>query len=182
MLPKVIQENKKVLYFLLRFLSLFGGLSLIYAAWIKSFGDKADTFSWWVGYNLRFLFGADRLGLQQIDGHPAIAIDYLGNTAVSLFEGCNGAAVFILFFAFVFAFKGKWSDLFWFVPLGLALIHLFNLARLSVLIVLAESGSSYFHFMHKYLFSLIIYLAVFILWVGWVKLVNYRTKSKKDEV
>ena len=168
-LRQLIQENKRVLFFLLRFLGAFGGLSLVYAFWVDSFGDKADTFSWFVGRNLQLLFGAENLKLEQILGHPAIAVDYNGSSAVSLFEGCNGLAVMILFFAFVFAFKGNWKDLLWFVPLGLGIIHLFNLGRLALLIYLAHGNSPLFHFMHKYLFTLIIYAAVFGLWVVWVK-------------
>ena len=166
---QLIRENKKVLFFLLRFLGAFGGLSLVYAFWVDSFGDKADTFSWFVGRNLQLLFGAENLKLEQILWHPAIAVDYNGSSAVSLIEGCNGLAVMILFFAFVFAFKGNWKDLLWFVPLGLGIIHLFNLGRLALLIYLAHGNSPLFHFMHKYLFTLIIYAAVFGLWVVWVK-------------
>jgi len=168
-LRQLIQENKRVLFFLLRFLSAFGGLSLLYAFWVDSFGEKADTFSWFVGRHLQLLFGAENLKLEQILGHPAIAVDYNGSSAVSLFEGCNGLAVMILFFAFVFAFKGKWKDLLWFVPLGLGIIHLFNLGRLALLIYLAHGNSPLFHFMHKYLFTLIIYAVVFGLWVLWVR-------------
>ena len=85
-------------------------------------------------------------------------------------------AVFILFFAFIFAFKGRWSDLLWFTPIGLVVIHLFNLGRLALLIHLSQSNSELFHFMHKYLFTLIIYAAVFLLWVVWVKLVLKRKR------
>ncbi len=171
------EENKNVIYFLLRFLLTFGGLSLLYGIWIKSYGDLADAFSWIVGHHLQWILGHDALQLEQIAGHPAIAIDYLGSSAVSLFEGCNGVAVFILFFAFIFAFKGRWSDLLWFTPLGILVIHLFNLGRLVLLIMLAEAESPWFHFMHKYLFSLIIYAAVFLMWVFWVRLAIKRNKA-----
>ena len=174
---QTLQENKKVVFFLLRFLGVFGSLSLIYGAWVKSFGEKADTISWWIGYNLRFLFGPDKLQLSQSTIEPSVDITYLGTTAVTLFEGCNGIAVMILFLAFVVAFKGKWLDLAWFAPLGLLVIHVFNLARLSILIVLAQQQSEFFHFVHKYLFTLIIYSAVFLLWVLWVKLAIRRNKQ-----
>lgn len=174
---KVLQENKKVIFFLLRFLGVFGSLSLLYGGWIKSFGDKADSISWWIGYNLRFLFGSENLQLSQSNIEPSVDITYLGTTAVTLFEGCNGIAVMIMFLSFVVAFKGKWLDLAWFVPSGLLIIHAFNLARLSILIVLAQQQSDFFHFVHKYLFTLIIYSAVFLLWVLWVKLALRRSKQ-----
>lgn len=168
-IKKIFQENRKVLFFVARFLGAFALLSLIYAVWVDQFEQEADSFSWFVGRNLQWIFGAENMTLSAIPGHAAIAVDYLGSSAVSLFEGCNGMAVMILFFAFVFAFKGKWSDLFWFVPLGLVTIHVFNLARLALLINMAHASSPLFHFMHKYLFSLIIYAVVFGLWVVWVQ-------------
>lgn len=152
----------------------------MYAIWVESFGDQADSFSWFVGKNLNFLF-AGKLKLDQLEGHAAIAVDYNGSTAVSLFEGCNGMAVMILFFAFVFAFKGRWGDLVWFVPFGLIVIHLFNLARLALLIQMAANNSPLFHFMHKYLFSLIIYAAVFGLWIIWVKRASRFVKQLKTK-
>lgn len=182
MIAQTLKENKKVVFFLLRFLSVFGGFSLLYAVWIKSYGLEADPFSWFVGYNLQGLLGSENLRLYPIEGYAAIGLDYLGSNSVSLFEGCNGIAVFILFFAFVFAFKGRWSDLIWFVPLGIVVIHLFNLARLVALIMLAEQGhDALFHFMHKYLFSLVIYAGVFLMWVFWVRLALKRNKQKANE-
>jgi len=177
-MKQLINENKRVLYFIGRFLLAFAGLSLIYGIWIDSYGNLSDPFSWLVGRNLQLLFGAENLKLEQILGHPAIAVDYNGSSAVSLFEGCNGLSVMILFFAFVFAFKGNWKDLLWFVPIGLMIIHLFNLGRLSLLIYLAHGNSPLFHFMHKYLFTLIIYAVVFGLWVVWVRRVQSAAQSK----
>ncbi len=164
----LLRENRRVLYFLLRFVGAFGVLSISYALWLDRFGDNPDPFSWLVGKHLNLLFGG-RLELTPIPYHAAIDVSYEHSSAVSLFEGCNGIAVMILFFAFVFAFKGRWVNLLWFVPAGFVVIHLFNLARLALLINLAHDSSPLFHFMHKYLFSLIIYAVVFGLWVIWVK-------------
>lgn len=174
---ETLQANKKVLFFLARFLGMFGGLSIIYAYWISTFDTAPDSFTWWVGDHLKLLLGQNILDLKAIEGYPAIQVIYQGDDTVSLFEGCNGLAVMILFFSFVFAYKGKWMDLLWFVPLGLAIVHLMNLGRLILLIRLAEQNSPFFHFMHKYLFTLVLYAVVFALWFGWIKLVAKRNKS-----
>lgn len=178
-MKEFIRENKKALFFLLRFLFVYGSLSLFYALWIDGFGKEADPFSWFIGKNLRFLHGSANMELDNVTGHAAIAILYHGKNTISLFEGCNGLAVMILFFAFVFAYKGRWLDLLWFVPMGLIIIHLFNLGRLSLLNHLADDNSPLFHFMHKYLFSLIIYAGVFLLWVFWIRLANKRNRYAK---
>jgi len=170
----VWKENRKVLFFLLRFLGAFGSLRLLYAFWVDSFGKEADSFSWFVGRNLQFLFGADNLQLEQLFGHAAIAINFHGNSSVSLFEGCNGLSVMILFFSFLFAFGGSWKKAVWFAPSGVLIIHLFNLGRLSLLVLLVRENEVLFHFMHKYLFTLIIYMVVFLLWVFWIRINGVR--------
>lgn len=178
-MKSVFQENKKVIYFLLRFLLSFAGFSLLYAYWIESYGNQPDPFSWLIGQQLVYLYGAENLVIERISGHPAIGVFYHGTNAISLYEGCNGIAVAILFFSFIFAFKGNWMDLLWFTPIGFLVIHGFNLMRLSLLIHLAQNNSDLFHFMHKYLFTLIIYVAVFALWVIWVRLALKRTRNAK---
>ncbi|HCS20721.1 MAG TPA: exosortase family protein XrtF [Bacteroidetes bacterium] len=180
-IKSILLENKKVVFFLLRFLLVFAGFSLLYASWVDSYGDKADPFSWWIGHQLVGLFGESVLSLENVAERPAVLVNYLGSPAVELFEGCNGVAVAILFFAFVFAFKGRWSDLLWFVPAGLVVIHAFNLLRLSLLIHLSHNNSTLFHFLHKYLFTLIIYAAVFLLWVLWVRLALNRNKHAQAQ-
>ncbi|MHB1277096.1 MAG: exosortase family protein XrtF [Bacteroidia bacterium] len=182
-LTKILQENKKVLFFLLRFLGAFGGLSLLYAFWVDSYGNEADAFSWMVGRHLQWVFGAENLLLTPMDGQALINMDYLGISGVDLYEGCNGMAIMILFFAFVFAYTGSWKDLLWFVPLGLFVIHVFNLIRIALLILFLEGGNEImFHYMHKYFFTLIIYGAVFFLWVFWVKLANKRNTDAPAKV
>jgi exosortase family protein XrtF len=176
-LKKIFTEHKAAVFFLLRFLIVFGGLSLAYGYWIKSFGDRPDSFSWLVGKHLGFFLKG--LQLEEIPGTAAISVIYGGNAQVSLFEGCNGIAVMILFFAFIFAFKGKYKDLLWYAPLGFLVIHLFNLFRLALLILLARAESELFHYMHKYILSLIIYSAVFLLWLGWVRLVKKRRENEE---
>lgn len=174
-LLELLKENRKPLFFLLRFIGMFGVLSLAYAFWLESYGLQPDSFTRMVGQHLQVLF-QQQLLLADLEQHAAIAIEYKGQYAVSLFEGCNGLAVMILFVSFVFAFKGQWKDLLWFIPIGLLIIHLFNLARLSALIWLSSYNSQWFHFTHKYLFTLIIYAGVFLLWVWWVSRI---IRSKK---
>lgn len=92
-----------------------------------------------------------------------------GVYAISVEEGCNGINIMILFMAFVVAFGGKLLNTVLFIPAGILFIHLANIGRLLLLALLnVEFGGQAFHFFHKYGFTAVIYLAVFLLWYLWV--------------
>jgi exosortase/archaeosortase family protein len=56
----------------------------------------------------------------------------------------------------------------WFIPAGLIVIHIFNLGRISLLYFVAQRYEEYFYLFHKYFFTAIIYVVVFLLWALWV--------------
>ena len=75
----------------------------------------------------------------------------------------------IIFVAFLFAFGPVNKSLFWFIPLGLLVIHLVNLSRITLLFWVSIYMTDYMYFMHKYFFTAILYVVVFVLWVYWVR-------------
>ena len=89
----------------------------------------------------------------------------------TLFVGnaCNGAEFFGIFTCFVLvypiSFKFKW----WFVLLGVLCIHILNLIRLVLLVIIYSNYPGHFDFNHKYTFVLIIYGALFFMWFAWAK-------------
>lgn len=173
------QQFKVPILFIARFLAVFVCGSLAYGAYIQSLGNEPDVFSWFIGNNLKSIFQED-ITLRQIEGYPAIELLYKGNSLISLFEGCNGMAVIILFFSFIIAYRGRWMDAAWFSVAGIVIIHLANLLRLSLLLFISAYNNDWFHFMHKYFFSLVIYLVVFALWAVWI--VYIAPKKIKNEI
>jgi exosortase family protein XrtF len=99
---------------------------------------------------------------------------------LNFFEGCNGLNVMIVFLAFMAAFGGNRKNILWFIPLGLLIIYFANLARLTMLYYVAEYFQSYFYFVHKYLFTAVIYVIVFGLWTIWI--MKYGRSPKADAV
>jgi exosortase/archaeosortase family protein len=67
----------------------------------------------------------------------------------------------------------------WFVPLGLAVIHVANLGRIVLLFLVSLYEPEYLYFTHKYLFTAFIYLFVFLLWILWV--MKIAKPKPKDE-
>ena len=112
-----------------------------------------------LGYNAHAIPNPDGPTVRMMSGDQII---------LNVFEGCNGLNVIIVFLAFILAFGGSVRKMFWFIPVGLLAIHAFNLGRIMLLYFLSYTGSNYFHYFHKYLFTAVIYGAVFFLWWLWI--------------
>lgn len=166
-----LSEFKPALRFLGIFLGSYFILNLIYGVWIESLGNSPDAMTYWVSHQtgkILEIFGYEATAVLNETG-PTVRLMNNQQLVLSVFEGCNGINVFIVFFSFMIAFGGPIKRMAWFIPLGLFLIHLTNLLRILFLYWLAELESSYFYYVHKYLFTAVIYAVVFALWWIWIK-------------
>ncbi len=104
----------------------------------------------------------------------------LENTPVLRVEsGCDGVDLLALYLAFALAFPGPWKHKAWYIPLGLILIHLFNVVRVAALVVIASYSVEVMEFNHKYTFLILVYSFVFLLWYFWIKQFALPNASKK---
>jgi exosortase family protein XrtF len=106
---------------------------------------------------------------------PTVFIKAENKIVISVFEGCNGLNVMIVFVAFVLAYSGPATKICWFVPGGLILIHAMNLFRVAMLYYMARFQPLYFYYFHKYLFTAFLYAVVFGLWWLWIYMLNGKT-------
>lgn len=101
--------------------------------------------------------------------HPSV-IMFIDETKVyRVIEGCNAVSVMILFTAFVVAFARGWKKTIAFLILGIGFIYIVNLIRLVILGVIYRDYSNYAHFSHEIIFPSIIYGAVVLLWIYWIR-------------
>lgn len=179
-------EFKPAILFLVRFSVTFAILSLVYGFWVEGYKEVADPITKNVSYQVREILSwfYDSVTSTQREGNPSMDITIDGKYSVSVFEGCNGVAIVNLFFSFLVGFWGGFKKLAWFSIVGIIVIHLANLGRLLLLAQMALTNSKFFHFTHKYLFTLSIYAIVFVLWYFWVTKVNpiAKPKTKTDEL
>ncbi len=111
-----------------------------------------------VGYTMMQVpADADVMGVVGIDGSNGVLIGY----------PCNGLELFALFTGFVIAFPGKIKNKFWFIPLGILVIHLTNIIRILALAIIAYKSPNYLEFNHNYTFTVSVYVIVFALWMIW---------------
>ena len=169
-MKNLITEFKPTIFFLLKFLGLYLVGNLLYGWFVTAWQPQADPLTVWVSHQSAWvlnLVGHDVKALEYV-GKPYVYLQVNEKAILSVFEGCNGINVVIVFFSFLLAFGPYTKSLLWFSFLGLLIIHVSNLARIVLLFFVAQYFPDQLFFVHKYLFTAFIYLFVFLLWIWWV--------------
>jgi exosortase family protein XrtF len=173
------KEFNPAFLFLLRFVAVYLAGNIAYGLYISSYGDHPDRVTSMVSGHTCVALSllGEPVSPGAVKDAPKVAVLLDDKVIFNVYEGCNGVNVAIVFMAFVIAFKGPAVSTLIFVLTGLILIHMANLARLSLLYFVIRHFESGFFFFHKYLFTAILYAFVFILWYVWV--IRYSDYSKR---
>jgi len=166
----MLKEFWPSIAFLLKFVGLYLVLNLLYGLYVDSFNPKPDPITIEVArqtHGVLNLFGFETTTSVE-DRETGVYINNVARPVISVYEGCNGLNVFIIFISFLLAYGRPRKSLLWFIPLGMLIIHLTNLARIALLYHVSLSYPDYLYFTHKYFFTGIIYVSVFGLWWWWV--------------
>lgn len=169
-----IKELKPAIRFIGIFLGLYLGLNVIYGIWITAYGTAPDPATTLVTRHTSAVLNVwgEETTISPKLATPSIAIMKGLRTVISVYEGCNGINVMIVFVAFIAAFGGKVKSMAWFIPAGFVLIYTMNLVRVMALYYVAEHWERYFYYVHKYAFTAFIYVVVVALWWIWVEKVS----------
>lgn len=172
------REFKPALQFVLIFVGLYFMGNIIYWLYISSKGNAPDEITRAVSSQTAWIL--NRLGYDTTEVPnsvgPTVFLMTGERVVLNIYEGCNGINVFIVFAAFIVAFSGSLKKTLWFIPVGILILYVTNLVRLILLYWTATSYYRYFYYVHKYIFTAIIYAVVFILWMIWVNKFNERKK------
>ncbi len=180
----MLKEFKPALLFVTKFLAIYFIGNILYGLYVESFDNRPDSATaivtdqsvWCLkesGENVESSLDSDQ---------PKVHILLNNKIVLSVFEGCNGLNVMIIFLAFLVAYGGSWKKMLWFVPLGLVAIHLANLGRIAMLYYIAHYHPNWMYFTHKFLFTGFIYAFVLLLWYWWVtRLSKQQTPSSTNQ-
>ena len=108
---------------------------------------------------------------------PCYKFFFNGKYVSRIIEGCNALSVIILFISFVIAFSGKLKNTIYFIISGSIIIHVLNITRIALLMVAFYNFPEANFILHDILFPLVIYGAVFILWIIWVNKFSFYAKT-----
>lgn len=167
----LVQEYKQVIIFLVKFLGIYIVGNIVYGMYVTAYEPAPDPVTHSVTWQASELLTLSGWPSQILDyvRHGTTAILFEGKPIVSVYEGCNGINVLIIFIGFVLAMGPNNRSTVWFLISGAIVIHLFNLARIVLLFWVAMYLPDFLYFSHKYLFTAFIYLVVLLLWIYWVR-------------
>jgi exosortase/archaeosortase family protein len=144
-------------------LAVYAGWFVLYDLWLHPDGRLDAALSRWVA--------VVTAGALRVVGYDVFIQDrvlgLVGFPGVYVEDGCTGLTTLGLFAGFVLAFPGAWRRRAWFIPLGVVVITLANIARIGLLAVLQRDWPAGFDAVHHFGANTFFYLVVFALWVIW---------------
>ncbi|GIV35639.1 MAG: hypothetical protein KatS3mg032_0018 [Cyclobacteriaceae bacterium] len=165
-----VSQFKPAIFFLLKFIGLYVVGNLVYGWYVFTWQPRPDPVTRLVtvqsAYALQLFY--EEIKTRDNPARPTTSILQEGKPVVSVYEGCNGINVAIVFISFLLAYGPLSGRLLWFALLGLLIIHFINLMRIALLFAVSVHLPDALYFTHKYLFTAFIFLFVFILWGWWV--------------
>jgi exosortase family protein XrtF len=166
-----MKDQKAILFFLLKFVGLYVVLNTVYGLWISSYAPLPDPVTKAVTHQAVACIALteNNISIGSITTSPNVPILKDGRAVVNVYEGCNGFNVMFVFLSFVIAYTGTLKKTLLFSIVGLVIIYIFNLFRVSLLYFIAEYYPNNLYFFHKYLFTGVLYGIVFVLWYFWVR-------------
>jgi exosortase family protein XrtF len=169
-----MKDLKPAIRFVIVFVVLYLALNVLYGFWIRSYGNYPDPVTEIVTNQTSTILNllGEETTTTPKPGTASVTILVGMRSALNVYEGCNGINVMIVFVAFIFAFGGKVKSMAWFIPLGIVLIYVANLGRVTGLYFIAEYWKEYFYYVHKYAFTAFIYVFVLILWWWWIEKIS----------
>lgn len=169
-MKELIQKNKGVIKFIVAFLLSYAILSVFYFLFLNN-STSPDAITMLVADQSMALlngFGYETYGeMNTSDG--LVNLFTRGRNVVFIMEGCNAVSIMILFLAFVVAFAKDVKSTLLFALVGLVLIYSMNLLRIVFLTISLYHYPRFTEILHGVVFPAIIYGAVFILWMFWVR-------------
>ncbi len=165
------QEAKPAMFFLAKFLVFYFVCNIAYGWWITSHSPHPDPATVAVTHHSAALLKLVGYDVKTMVHHAKPAQRMLLNErpVLSVFEGCNGINVWIIFVAFVIAFSRLTKKTLIFILAGTGVIYLVNLARIIFLFFISLWYPNSVYFFHKYFFTAGIFLVVFAMWYYWIK-------------
>lgn len=103
-----------------------------------------------------------------VDGVWRIHFGVAGSNGVTIGAPCDGIVLFALFIVFIVSYPGPIRHKLWYLPTGLIIIHLLNVARVVGLALIVHYNEAWLSFNHDYTFTLVVYGIVFGLWWFWI--------------
>lgn len=184
-MKEYLVQFKPFLIFLAKFVLTYLVLTFVYESYLNQFNAinfEVDGFTKMVANQSQKVLSVfdDNSYTKPNLKEASVKLFYHDKWVARIIEGCNALSVIILFISFVIAFTGKFKQTLLFILVGSLIIHVFNVARISLLCMAIYHFPKYEHILHGVIFPLFIYGIVFILWVIWVNKYSFYAKKSSE--
>lgn len=178
----ILGEYRDAIIFIVKYVVLYLVLNFLYAFYVESYLPGPDPVTRAVTFHTSALMSlADpSISSHTVAGSMNVPILRGDDVIIEVFEGCNSINVLIVYVAFLIAFRGPFHLFIPFFLAGFALIYAVNLLRIAGLYVVALKFPEGLYFFHKFFFTGIIYLVVFIIWYFWIREIKKWTTAGKN--
>jgi exosortase/archaeosortase family protein len=167
------RRARPLLLFFGKTVAIYGVWYVLYDPWLLPDGQLDE----WVSHSV-VQVGAFRLDLVGFDvAAKARTFTLPGTSGVRVVDGCNGIGSIGLFAGFAVAFPGRAWHRARFVPLGVLVIYLSNVGRVTGLLLLQNYWDVGFSAAHSVGALMFFYAVVFGLWVLWVNCGGHATTN-----
>lgn len=172
---QLARKYLSVIRFIISFLGAYVLLAFLYHLFLQQSGSARfypDFFTHLVALQSEAVVAALGYQAQVTPGFPEETIHLMvnGRFVARIIEGCNAVSIIILFVSFMFAFFGRPRTTLLYILSGAVLIYVTNILRIAFMAVGIYELPRYSYFLHSILFPLIIYGAVFLLWIIWIRI------------
>ena len=166
-----LKEFKPTILFLVKFVGIYLVSNLLYGVYVTAYSPAPDPITRFTSQQTALALGACGWPSTTKDNEkkPTTELIHDGRSVLAIYEGCNGINIMIIFVAFLIAFGPIGKHLLIFALAGILIIHLMNLLRIAMLFWVVLYLPDFVYFMHKYFFTAILFVIVFVLWIVWVK-------------
>lgn len=166
----MLREYKDAILFLVKYVAIYVVLNTAYAYYVAYYSPDADPLTIAVTKHTEALLSLfdGSVGYHLVKGSVNVPITRVGETVMMVYEGCNSVNVMIVFVAFIISFQGPFRLFMRYFVAGMVIVYLINLFRLMGLYIVALHFPDTFYFFHKFFFTGVIYLVVFVIWYFWV--------------
>ncbi len=166
-IPQRIRKDREFIRFIGRFLSCLIVFTIVYEGylWFTEQQRELD----WITYKVSELSHALAVALGVANCEFSCFMDgcYIGveGKMINVLEGCNGLKLALVYSSYIIGVSGwKWQSVVQ-VIVGVIVIQFFNVFRIGMLVVLRDIGGDLYFFFIKYVFNVLIYIAILFLWL-----------------
>lgn len=166
-IPQRIRKDREFIRFLGRFLSCLIVFTIVYESylWFTEQQRELD----WITFKVSELSHALAVALGVANCEFSCFMDgcYIGveGKMINVLEGCNGLKLALVYSSYIIGVSGwKWQSVVQ-VIVGVIVIQFFNVFRIGMLVVLRDIGGDLYFFFIKYVFNVLIYIAILFLWL-----------------